>query len=223
MLELWSNLAPLILASTALPLQTIVTLLLVSSSVRSAYAWVAGMTAVRLLQGVLFGIVLRASEAEAQSKSPQYFLGALLLVLALALYVKALRGATGAEDEDAPPPQWVTRASSMSPLAAFGAGAGFMTLSVKFLVFTLAAISAIDEAHIGLKLSVLTFVLFVVLAQSAPFTILALASSSSSRSSAILEGVRDWLQRNNRVITVILGVVFGTWFLFKALARLGLI
>src|SRR5262245_60278935 len=93
---------------------------------------------------------------------PQYFLGALLLVLALLLYVKAIRTAIGAEDEDAPPPQWLVKAGSMSPLTAFGAGAGFMTISVKFLVFTLGAISAIAEAHLGAKLSVLTFVLFVV-------------------------------------------------------------
>jgi hypothetical protein len=59
------------------------------------------MTTARLLQGVLFGIVLRASEAQSQDKSPQFFLGALLLVLALLLYVKALRTAMGADDEDA--------------------------------------------------------------------------------------------------------------------------
>jgi len=223
MLELWSNLAPLILASAALPLQTIVTLLLVRSSIRSAYAWVAGMTTVRLLQGVLFGVVLRASEAQSQPKSPQFFLGALLLVLALLLYVKALRTAMGADDEDAPPPQWIVKAGSMSPLTAFGAGAGFMTLSAKFLVFTLGAISAIADAHIGVKLSVLTFVLFVVLAQSTPFIIVALAASSSSRSASILEGFRAWLQRNNRVITIVFGLVFGSWFLLKAVTRLDLI
>ncbi len=222
MFVLWSDLAPLILASAALPLQTVITLLLVRSSIRSACAWVAGMTAVRLLQGVLFGAVLTASEAS-EPQSPQYFVGVVLLVLSLLLYVKALRAALGAEDEDAPPPRWVTKASSMSPLAAFGAGAGFMTLSVKFLVFTLGAISAIEDAHIGVELSVLTFVLFVVLAQSAPLAILALASSSSSRSAAILEGFIAWLQRNNRMITVIFGLLFGTWFLLKALAHLGLI
>jgi len=223
MFDLWSNLAPLILASAVLPLQTIVTLLLVHSSLRSAYAWVAGMTAVRLLQGALFSIVLTDRETHAGPKSPQYFLGLLLLVLALLLYVKGLRAAMGAEDEDAPPPQWVMKASSMSPVMAFGAGAGFMTLSVKFLVFTLGAIGAITEAQIGAKLSVLTFVLFVTLAQVVPLGILALGSSSSARSAAILEGFRAWLQGNNRKITVVFGLVFGTWFLLKALSRLGVI
>ena len=223
MLELWSNLAPLILASAALPLQTIVTLLLVRSSIRSAYAWVAGMTTVRLLQGVLFGVVLRASEAQSQPKSPQFFLGALLLVLALLLYVKALRTAMGADDEDAPPPQWIVKASSMSPLTAFGAGAGFMTLGAKFLIFTLGAISAITDAQLGVKPSVLTFVLFVALAQSVPLGLLGLASTSSSQSAAILDGFSTWLQRNKRGITIVFGLVFGTWFLLKALTRLAVI
>jgi hypothetical protein len=61
-----------------------------------------------------------------------------------------------------------------------------MTIIVKFWVFTLGAISAIADTHLGAKLSILTF------------------------------------KRNNRILTIVLGVIFGTWFLFKALARLGL-
>jgi len=227
MFDLWSNLAPLILASAVLPAQSIVTLLLVRSSLRSAYAWVAGMTAVRLLQGVLFGVVLTASEEHAGPKSPQYVLGTALLVLALLLYVKAGRAAIGGqnedEDEDAPPPRWMVKAGSMPPTAAFGAGAGFMTLGAKFLIFTLGAISAITDAQLGVKPSVLTFVLFVALAQSVPLGLLGLASTSSSQSAAILDGFSTWLQRNKRGITIVFGLVFGTWFLLKALTRLAVI
>ncbi len=222
MFALWSELTPLILVSAALPLQTVVTLALVRSSLRAAYAWVAGMVMVRMLQGLLFGVVLAPGEADLNSE-PRYFLGALLLVLSLLLYAKALRTAFGAEDEDAPPPEWLSKAGTMSPLAAFGAGAGFMTLSVKFLVFTLAAISAITYAHIGTKLSLLTFLLFVLLAHTAPFGILALATSSSARSTAILQALRSWLTSNSRIITIIFAVIFGTWFLLKALTRLGVI
>src|SRR5262249_53536170 len=75
--------------------------------------------------------------------------GALLLVLSLLLYLKALRTVLGAEDEDSSPPQWLVKAGSLSPIAAFWAGAGFMTLSVKFLVFTLGAISAITDATLA--------------------------------------------------------------------------
>lgn len=225
MSALWSDLAPLILTSAVLPLQTIVTLLLARSSLASACAWVAGMMTVRLLQGVLFGLVLAPIEGQSEGGA-QYFVGGLLLVLALLLFVKALRTATGAEDEDAPPPKWVTKASSMTPVAAFGYGAGLMTISVKFLVFTLGAIAVIAEAHayrsVGLGRSVLTFVLFVLLAHSIPLGILGLGASASPRAAGILDGMSAWLQRNNRAITLVFSVIFGVWFLIKAANRLGI-
>ena len=223
MLELWVNLVPLILVSAALPLQTILTLRLVRSSLAAAFAWVAGMITVRLIQGLVFGVVVKASEEHSGTDAPRYILGVLLLVLSLLLFVKALRTMLGAEDEDAPPPGWLTKAGAMSPKAAFGAGAGFMTISVKFLVFTLGAISAITEADLDARLSALMYVLFVVLAAIAPLTILALAASSSKRSAAMLDGFSTWLQRKTRVITILLGLIFGIWFLIKALKQLAVL
>jgi hypothetical protein len=32
-----------------------------------------------------------------------------------------------------------------------------------------------------------------------------------------------WLQRNNRVVVIVLGLVFGTWFLIKALSGFGVL
>jgi hypothetical protein len=168
-LDLWSNLAPLITVSAILPLQTLVTLSLVRSSTRAAFAWVTGMTLVRLVQGIVFGVVFFEREASSPASSSQPVVGAVLLVLALLLYVKAFREVVGASDEDAPPPTWLTKAGTMSAQTAFWAGAGFMTISVKFLVFTLAAIGAIADAHFSLKLSILMFLLFVGLAQIVPF------------------------------------------------------
>lgn len=123
MLEVWVNLAPLIIASAALPLQTIITLRLVNSSLAAAFAWVAGMTAVRLVQGFLFGFALSRIEERSGYDSPRFVLGGLLLVLAVLLYLKALREMLGADEEDAPSPKWLAKVGSMPPLAAFGAGA----------------------------------------------------------------------------------------------------
>lgn len=217
---LWANLAPLIAVSAILPAQTIVVLGLARSSVKAAFAWVAGMTVVRLVQGIVFGVVLAESEAHSPAESSRPVLGTLLLVLAILLCVKALRKAVESEDEDAPPPRWLARVGTMSPVTAFAAGAGFMSISVKLLVFTLGAIGAIEDAHLGTMLSVLMFLLFVTLAQITPLTILALAASSSKRSATILDELNGWLRRNNRVITILFGLVFGTWFLLKALKQL---
>ncbi len=141
-------------------------------------------------------------------------------MLALLLYVKAFRKALNAEDEDAPPPAWIAVVGSMSPLAAFGAGAGFMTFRAKFLVFTLGAIGVIAEAQLSTINSVTVFVLFVLLAEVGPLAILGLSLSSSGRSTAILEGFNTWLRRNSRAITILFGLIFGTWFLLKALMQL---
>jgi hypothetical protein len=53
-------------------------------------------------------------------------------------------------------------------------------------------------------------------------TILALASSSSPGASTTLETFAAWLQRKNRIITVGIGLIFGTWFFYKGLHTLDL-
>jgi hypothetical protein len=39
----------------------------------------------------------------------------------------------------------------------------------------------------------------------------------------MLDAFSEWLRRNNRLITIVIGVVFGTWFLLKALKQLHVI
>ena len=222
--ELWSTLIPLIVGSAVVPVQIVVTVVLLRSSLRTAAAWVAGMAAVRLSQGVLFGFVLSESGADSvASGSPGVVASGLLLVFAVLFYVTALRMALADDDADAPPPKWMSKAESMSPMGAFGAAAGYVAISLKFWVFTLGAIGAISDAHLGRVTSVLTFVAFVALALSGNLAVLAFAAASPDRSATALERFADWLQRNNRIITIALGVLFGTWFLVKALSGLGFI
>ena len=83
MTELAGDLVPLIIASAVLPLQTVLALVLARSSLRAAYAWVAGMLVVRFAQGIVFGFILAPTETRAGS-GPRYVLGAVLLVLSLA-------------------------------------------------------------------------------------------------------------------------------------------
>lgn len=223
MSELSANLTPLILASAVLPLQTVLTLWLVRGSKASARAWVAGMITVRLLQGILFGFVFSVGQAHSGEAEPRFVLGGILLVIALLLYAKALGEILGAEDEDTPPPAWLEKIGAMTPRAAFGAGAAFMALGVKFLVFTLGAINAIEKARLGLVRSALMFCLFVAMAAVGPLTILALSTSPSGRSNALLKSFNAWLLGHRRTITILFGVVFGTWFLVKALKQLQVI
>lgn len=98
-----------------------------------------------------------------------------------------------------------------------------MTISVKFLVFTLAAVGAIASLEANVARATLQFMLFVALGSSLPLTILVLAAPQSERGARILEELRAWLLRRSRVLNVLFGVVFGSWFLVKALGHWGVV
>ena len=57
MADLWTTLLPLVIGSAVVPTQMVVTAVLLRSSRAQAAAWIAGMAALRVLQGALFGFV----------------------------------------------------------------------------------------------------------------------------------------------------------------------
>ncbi len=148
--EVIIRLMPFIIGSAVVPLQIMMVILLLSSRNRGlakAIFLVAGMTVIRLLQGVVFGLIFSPSAGEANGKSS--LVSTLLLVLGIFLLITAYKQWRGEDDPDGPPPKWMTMLDSMTPLKAFGAGAGLVLISGKFWVFTLSAIGVIEEAQLG--------------------------------------------------------------------------
>lgn len=128
MSDLWSVLTPLVIGSAVVPIQIIITILLLRSpgGLRAATAWVAGMTAIRLLQGLFFRLVFSSSGQTAEpAGGPGPVVSALLLVMAVVFYVTALRQILAHDDEDAPPPKWMAMTASMTPGRAFLIGASY--------------------------------------------------------------------------------------------------
>jgi threonine/homoserine/homoserine lactone efflux protein len=226
MTNLWGTLVPLAAASAAVPVQIVVTIVLLrAEGGRSkAIAWIGGMTAVRLVQGLLFGVVLSASDqtsTDGDSTSP--IVAMVLLVVAVLLYITAARSALSDDDPDAPPPKWMARASTLTPGNALVMGVVYLLIAPKFWVFTLSAVGAISDAELGVSSAVLTFLLFVVLAEVVHFVLLGMTMASPERAGAVLARASAWLEEHNRVIMIVLGLIFGTWFMLKALDGLGVI
>ena len=224
--ELWASLIPLIIGSALVPMQIVITTMLLRATTGriTAVAWLAGMTIVRLGQGLVFGLILgggAATESTSTGSSPA--LSLLLLVVAILFYVTALKSLLNHPDEDAPPPKWMAMVESITPGKAFGLGAGLLLIGAKFWVFTLGAIAAIGAANLGQGPAVLAFLAFVVLAESTHIALVGIAFAMPARSAAMLDGIVGFLARHNRVIMIVLGAVFGTWFLVKALTGLGII
>jgi len=224
--ELWTTLLPLIIGSAVPPVHIIITILLLRARAGriTAVAWLAGMTTVRLAQGVVFGLVLGIGGSEAGgSGGPGPILSTLLLVMAIVFFVAAAKQLLRLDDEDAPPPAWMATVESMTLGRAFLAGAGILSIGVKFWIFTLGAIVAIEEAGLGQPGSTLAFLVFVVLAASIHLALIAVAYAMPARSEAFLGQVSGLLNRYNRPIMIVFEVVFGTWFLVKALSGFGVL
>lgn len=226
MTDLWTTLVPLVTGSAVVPIQIIITILLLRSTKGrvTAVAWVAGMTAVRLVQGVLFGLVLTSDSTPAggeEGTSP--LTGGLLLVIGILLLVVALRQVLNQPDADDPPPKWLEATRTMAPARAFLLGAAILAIGAKFWVLTLGAISAINDADLGYTAGIALFLLFVLLAESAQLGVLGVAFAMPERSAAVLTRASGWLEAHNRVIVIVLGVIFGVWFLIKGLTNLGVL
>lgn len=223
---MWSSLIPLIVGSALVPIQIVITTLLLRSASGkvTALAFVAGMTAVRLGQGLLFGLILGSNAStEDMSDGPGSAVSLLLLVLAILFYVSALKQILNHPDDDAPPPRWMAVIDGVTPGKALALGAGVILISAKFWVFTLGAIAVIGDAGLDGSASIVAFVVFVAAAESILLALIIVAYALPSRSAAILDRLVALLATYNRPLMIGLGLVFGTWFLIKALDGLGVI
>jgi threonine/homoserine/homoserine lactone efflux protein len=221
----WTALVPLAIGSAVLPLQIAVTVLLLRSAGGrpAAVAWVAGMTAVRLAQGVVFGLVLGRAAESSGDAGAGLIESALLLVVAILLLVMAAKYLLRQPDEDAPAPRWMALVQSATPGRAFLLGVAMVGLSAKLWAFTLGALGAIVEADPGQPAGSWMFLAFVLAAESVHLALITIAFAAPTRSGVWLDRLSLALERHSRVIMIVLGLGFGTWFLIQALQGLGVI
>lgn len=221
---LLKSLLPLIIGSALVPAQIIIAILLLKSpkqGLLKAIAYVGGMTTTRLLQGLIFGLILinnAASSDESDGKS--LIVSTLLMLLGIFLLITAYRTWRKEDDPDAPPPKWLTMLDSLAPLKAFGIGFGLLLIGAKFWVFTLAAIGTIGEAELGQPSSTIAYLLFVVLAESLLLLLIVIQIVIPERSKILLEDLSVWLTRYNRLIMISVSLVFGLMFFYQGVSGL---
>ena len=219
------SLVPLIIGSALVPIQIIIDILLLKSprqGLLKAAAYVGGMTTLRLLQGLIFGLILTNSAAssteEGGGKSPIVL--TLLLLLGVFLLITAYRVWRKEDDPDAPPPKWLTMIDSLTPLKAFGIGFGMLLIGAKFWVFTLGAIGVIGQAQLGQPSSTIAYLLFVLLAELLLLLPILIRVIIPKQSITLLEQISAWLTRYNRPIMILVSLIFGLLFLYQGASGL---
>lgn len=217
------DLLPLIVGATLVPLYPIVVLLFLlqgKGGLVKALSFVTGGVAVRLAQGILFGPIFGVAMAANSEDGQRLGVSILLLVVGILLLITAFKKWQKEEDPDAPSPQWMTTISDLSAVKAFGAGTLFITIAIKQWVFTLSAIGVISEAGLGEGANVGLYVLYVLATQTlvlAPILVYAVAPQQAARP---LKAAQTWLERHNRAIVMIVSLLFGVWFVYKAVTGL---
>jgi H+/Cl- antiporter ClcA len=215
------QLTPFILGSAVVPLQVMMIILLLNSprqGLAKALCLVAGMTTIRLLQGVIFGQILSPEPGEVSGKSP--VVSTLLIVLGVLLLITAYRQWRNEDDPDGPPPKWMATLDTLTPIKALVMGAGLVLISGKFWVFTLSAIGVIEEAQLGQPSSTVTFLLFILLAQSLLLLAIIVRVIIPAQSKSIMESISAWLTRYNRPIVLVVSLVFGLLFFVQGVSGL---
>ena len=216
------ELLPLTVGAAVVPLYSIAGLLLLQSKggLLKAIALVSGGVTMRLVQGILFGLVIGTACQANSEPGAKLVVSTLLRIVGILLMVTAFKQWQKENDPDAPTLRWMSAISEFSALKAVGAGALFPIIAVKQWVFTLSAIGVISEAGLDGKASVGVYFLFVLATQTfvlVPILAYAVAPHWTAKP---LETTRAWLERNNRAIVLVMSLVFGAWFLFKGITGL---
>ena len=136
--------------------------------------------------------------------------GSLLLVLGLRSLLKA-------PDPDASPPRWMESVASMSPARAFGFGMVLFPVQIKNLAIFIACVELIAAASLGPGGSAVALGLMILVFAVPVIALIGLYAVATRRASAMLGSLRAWMEKNNRPITVVLGFVFGAFFLLRGL------
>jgi hypothetical protein len=220
--SLFISLLPLIIGSAVVPLHIIMIILVLTSDrqpIAKALAFVGGMTLVRIGQGIFFGLIFRGSaDASASSEGSGWVVSTLLLVLGLLLLIAAFKTWRNEPDADDPPPRWLTMMDGISPLGAFGIGAGLILIGAKLWVFTLGAIGTIGDGQIGQPAGAFMFLLYVLLAESLLLAPIAVRALFPEQADAWLNGMSAWLEKYNRPIVMTVSFIFGCFFLYKGIS-----
>jgi hypothetical protein len=220
--DLFLDLLPLIVGAAVVPLYFIAVLLLLQSKggLLKAVAFLSGGVGVRLLQGILFGLVIGAACKSNSAPGPKLIVSTLLLIVGIVLLVTAFKQWRKQDDADLPTPQWMSAMSEVSASKAFGAGAVFPVIAVKQWVFTLSAIGVIGEAGLGGAASVGVYLFYVLATQTLVFPPILAYAVSPHQAAKPLMATRAWLERNNPAIVIVMSLLIGAWFLFKGVTGL---
>ncbi len=143
----------------------------------------------------------------------QVVLGVLLLLLAVQQWRARPRGEAQPE-----PPAWMQKIDALTAPKAAGTAVLLAAVKPKIPLLTIGAAVAIAETGANTSAQIVALAVFVLLGTLGPAIPLAVSLLMRERATVILEGVRDWMVRENATIIAVLFLIFGVKLLGNAIS-----
>lgn len=207
------QLIPLVIGNIVMPTWVVLVLamLVKGRGPLAAIAFVTGITAIRLLQGVIFSVVVSAYELEYKVSSLEVIVSILLIAFGVLLWAIAIWQLFQKNTL-----QLMTAVGALTPLRALGLGVFVVVTSPRCWIFTLAAIGIIGQAGLETTQSVIAYLLYTLGADVLLITPILL----SLRTSVRLDLAAQWLERYNQPIVVVVSLAVGGFFIWRGVTGL---
>lgn len=214
------DLIPFIIGGMVVPVQLIIMLMLLKNpqnGTQKGLLFFTGLTVVRLLQGIVFGLILNIGASGKNEDGKGVIVSTLLLVLGILLLISAYKKFTKQPDPEDETPKWMENVVSASGFRTFLYGIQLPLMSPKLWVFMLSAIGTIAVAQLGRTLSYSTFLVFVLLTQAILLLLMMIRLLLPKNAVSILTSASTWLAKNNRTIMIVFSLVFGIYFTYQGI------
>jgi hypothetical protein len=218
--DLLTRLIPtaLVGALNVVPIMVVVTLLMAKGGLARAIAFGTGQIGAFAVIGVI--VLATAGTDAGSSDTGSAVTGTIIAIVGALLLVLAVKQVLGAPDPDAPPPAFMAKLESMSVPTALVTGLVLAVINVKQVGIYAAGVAEIVEADVSAAQGWLAFAILLVLIQTGvilPILAYVVAREWASRTLIMLRG---WLIAQNRVISIVLGLLVGAWFVIAGVAQI---
>jgi Sap, sulfolipid-1-addressing protein len=212
------QLVPLILGCMFMPtwIMLVVSLLASEHGRVGASAFVSGIIATRLTQGLIFGTLSSVYITHQTSRVETIVISALLLITGLVMWATAVRQIFARGESGALIGKWMSLLTVLTPTRAFALGVGLVITSGRSWLFLLSAIGLIGQADLSTAQGVIVFLIYVFGAASLIIAPILIAVWAPEK----FDTLAVWLRTYDRQITIVVSIILGGFFIWYGVSHL---
>jgi threonine/homoserine/homoserine lactone efflux protein len=195
-------------AISPMPIVAIVLMLVTPKAKTNGLAFLLGWVVGILIVGTIALLIVNPDRSS-ESGGKATWVSWLELVLGLLLLLVAVRQWRSRPQEGEEPaiPKWMGALDGLTPVKALGAGMLLSGVNPKNLIFIIGGADAIAQTYISGSQEAIVWLIFMLIASLGVVTPVIIYFVMGERAAAVLEGLKDWMARNNTAIMAVLCVI----------------